>query len=57
MPTDKTEAASKDAATAPKPVPADHIVVTKHKARINGESIAYTVTCGTVVLKDRKSVV
>ena len=52
MPTDKPEAASKDVATVPKPIPADNIVVTKHKARINGETIAYTVTCGTVVLKE-----
>jgi carboxypeptidase C (cathepsin A) len=52
MPAEKAESSSKDAATPPKPVPTDKIVVTKHKARINGETIAYTVTCGTVVLKE-----
>ncbi|MEQ1515890.1 MAG: peptidase S10 [Usitatibacteraceae bacterium] len=52
MSTPKPESASKDATALPKPVPTDNIVVTKHKARINGETIAYTVTCGTVVLKE-----
>ena len=51
MPTEKQESPNKDT-TAPKPIPTDNIVVTKHKARINGETIAYTVTCGTVVLKE-----
>ena len=41
--------------TAIKPaavVPTDRIVTSKHKIRINGENIAYTVSCGTVVLKE-----
>ncbi|MBK6296178.1 MAG: hypothetical protein IPF55_19540 [Rhodoferax sp.] len=39
--------------TASKPVvtPTDQLVSTQHKVRINGETIHYTVTCGTVVLK------
>lgn len=38
----------------PKPavVPADRIVSTKHKIRINGKQITYTVACGTIVLKE-----
>ena len=52
MPAEKTETISKEVVTTPKPIPTDKIVVTKHKARINGETIAYTVTCGTVVLKE-----
>jgi carboxypeptidase C (cathepsin A) len=36
----------------PKPVPADQISVTRHQTKINGASIAYTVTCGTIVLKE-----
>ncbi len=40
--------------TASKPVvtPTDQLVSTQHKVRINGETIHYTVTCGTVVLKE-----
>ena len=38
--------------TPAKPIPTDNIVVSKHKARINGENISYIVTCGTVVLKE-----
>jgi len=32
--------------------PKDHIVETKHTVVINGKSIPYTVTCGTIVLKE-----
>ncbi len=32
--------------------PADQIVTSQHKIRINGEAISYTVRCGTVVLKE-----
>ena len=52
MPTEKQESTNTDTPATPKPIPTDNIVVTKHKARINGETIAYTVTCGTVVLKE-----
>lgn len=38
----------------PKPAeePKDELIVTQHKAVINGEEIAYTVTCGRIVLKE-----
>jgi carboxypeptidase C (cathepsin A) len=37
----------------PEPPPVqDTIVVTQHRLTINGEEIAYTVTCGTIVLKE-----
>ena len=52
MPTEKPDPANKDTPSTPKPIPTDKIVVTKHKARINGETFVYTVTCGTVVLKE-----
>jgi carboxypeptidase C (cathepsin A) len=32
--------------------PKDQISVTRHRARINGKQLAYTVTCGTVVIKE-----
>ncbi len=50
MATDKQE--QEAPANKPAIVPADHIVTSKHKIRINGENIAYTVSCGTVVLKE-----
>ncbi|HET9326027.1 MAG TPA: peptidase S10 [Candidatus Eisenbacteria bacterium] len=37
---------------APPPQPVDHIVVTHHRATIGGRMIAYTVTTGTLVLKE-----
>src|SRR5882672_1622044 len=35
-----------------KPEPADQISITRHRARIGRREIAYTVTCGTMVLKE-----
>src|SRR3972149_3581664 len=35
-----------------KPAPKDNLVVTKHKVRIGGREIKYTVTAGTMVLKE-----
>src|SRR5688572_12602545 len=35
-----------------RPEPKDQIVSTQHRARIGGREIAYTATCGTVVLKE-----
>src|SRR6187455_3045235 len=35
-----------------RPEPKDQISVTKHRARIGGKQVAYTVTCGTVVLRE-----
>ena len=50
MTTEKTEAAASSA--LPTPPPTDNLVTTRHKIRINGATLAYTVTCGTVVLKE-----
>ena len=50
MATDKQEQESSP--TKPAVIPTDRIVTSKHKIRINGENIAYTVSCGTVVLKE-----
>jgi carboxypeptidase C (cathepsin A) len=35
-----------------KPEPADRLSVTRHKAKIGGQTITYTVTCGTVVIRE-----
>ena len=35
-----------------KPTPKDNLVVTQHRARIGGKEIRYTVTTGTIVLKE-----
>src|SRR5688572_21378182 len=35
-----------------KPAPKDNLVVTQHKVRIGGKQIKYTVTAGTMVLKE-----
>ena len=34
------------------PPPADRLVVTRHRARLGGRELDYTVTCGTIVLKE-----
>ena len=35
-----------------KPTPKDNLVVTKHSMKIGGKEIKYTVTAGTMILKD-----
>src|SRR5687768_15632716 len=35
-----------------KPAPKDNLVLTQHKVRIGGKEIKYTVTAGTMVLKE-----
>jgi len=35
-----------------KPTPKDNLVITKHKVRIGGKEVKYTVTAGTMVLKE-----
>jgi carboxypeptidase C (cathepsin A) len=35
-----------------KPTPKDNLVITKHKVRIGGKEIKYTVTAGTIILKE-----
>lgn len=51
MPQEPKPAELKDE-TPTKPEPKDHLVVTQHKITINGQEIAYTVTAGTIVLKE-----
>jgi carboxypeptidase C (cathepsin A) len=34
------------------PPPQDNLSITQHKARIGGKPVAYTVTCGTMVLRE-----
>lgn len=35
-----------------KPVPQDNLVITKHAFSLNGQEIHYTVTTGTIILKN-----
>jgi len=51
MTVEQEEAAAKKDESR-RPEPADQLSVTRHRARINGKSVAYTVTCGTLVLKE-----
>jgi len=48
--TEKKNAGSK--AEDRKPEPVDQITVTRHRGRIGGKQLAYTVTCGTMVIKE-----
>jgi carboxypeptidase C (cathepsin A) len=50
MTDEKTE--DKKAAPEKAPEPVDQIVQTRHTTRLNGVEIAYTVTTGTIVLKE-----
>ena len=45
-------APSKTEGKEEKPAPKDNLVVTQHKVRIGGKEIKYTVTAGTMVLKE-----
>jgi carboxypeptidase C (cathepsin A) len=38
-----------------KPTPKDNLVVTQHTVRIGGKEIKYTVTAGTIILKEETS--
>jgi carboxypeptidase C (cathepsin A) len=49
MPETEAEDRKKPTETPP---PADRLVVTRHRARLGGRDIDYTVTCGTIVLKE-----
>lgn len=46
------EKPNEDKTPEKKPDPADQIAVTRHRAQIGGKEIAYTVTCGTVVMRE-----
>jgi carboxypeptidase C (cathepsin A) len=48
MDTDKKEPQTE----SPKPTPKDNLVVTQHSVTINGQEIRYTVTTGTMILKE-----
>ncbi|HSG46091.1 MAG TPA: hypothetical protein VLA72_23365 [Anaerolineales bacterium] len=49
---DKTEKKSEEKKKEEKPTPKDNLVVTKHKVKIGGKEIKYTVTAGTMILKE-----
>jgi len=49
--TEPEKEAKKGEETTP-PAPKDELVETKHSVTINGQEIRYTVTCGTMVLKE-----
>jgi carboxypeptidase C (cathepsin A) len=49
---EKNDDAKKDDKAAAKPEPKDNLVETKHRVFIGGKEINYTVTTGTVVLKE-----
>ena len=48
----KNDTAAADRKDERKPEPTDEISVTRHRARISGKQVAYTVTCGTMVMKE-----
>jgi carboxypeptidase C (cathepsin A) len=47
-----SEETKNDKTAEKKPEPIDRIVVTRHRARIAGKQVAYTVTCGTMVIRE-----
>ncbi|HEX5837158.1 MAG TPA: hypothetical protein VFY26_04955, partial [Anaerolineales bacterium] len=49
---DEKPAPSKVEEKEEKPIPKDNLVVTRHQVRIGGKEIKYTVTTGTLVLKE-----
>ena len=51
---DQAEKKSEDE-KAEKPAPKDNLVVTQHRVRIGSKEIKYTVTAGTIVLKEETS--
>ncbi len=46
------EESKNDKTEEKKPELTDQIVVTRHRARIGGKQLAYTVTCGTMVIRE-----
>jgi carboxypeptidase C (cathepsin A) len=49
---EKNEKKVGDGIEEKKAEPVDRIAVTRHRARIGGRQVAYTVTCGTMVMKE-----
>jgi carboxypeptidase C (cathepsin A) len=52
MPNADQDQATANKASEPKPTPQDNLVTTQHTITIDGQVIAYTVTAGTIVLKE-----
>ena len=52
MPEAKKPEDKKEEKKDEKPTPKDNIVTTKHTVRIGGKTIKYTVTTGTMVMKE-----
>ncbi|MBN2148688.1 MAG: hypothetical protein JW726_14975 [Anaerolineales bacterium] len=52
MATENEEKEKKNSKEALAPAPMDELVVSKHSITINDQVIPYTVTCGTIVLKE-----
>ena len=50
--TDETKPDAKAETKPEKPVVTDHLVESKHKIKIDGNEIEYTVTTGTMVLRE-----
>lgn len=53
-PKEATSHADKDARKEGLPVPAERTTVSKHSVRIDGRTISYTATAGTLLIKDDK---
>lgn len=51
-PVTRTETIEKVEKEEKKPDPRDQISVTRHRVKIGGREMAYTVTCGTIVLRE-----
>jgi carboxypeptidase C (cathepsin A) len=49
---DKKKPEEKEENKEEKPAPKDNLVITKHKVKIGGKEIKYTVTAGTMILKE-----
>src|SRR5919109_1033046 len=52
LPKGRRDSVSKVEEKEGKPEPKDNLVVTQHRVRIGGKEIKYTVTAGTMVLKE-----
>ncbi len=49
---EENSARAKDEAKEEKPAPKDNLVITRHKVKIGSKEIKYTVTAGTMILKE-----
>ena len=53
--TEETKKEMKSETTAEKLVLNDHLVISKHKINLAGKEIEYTVTTGTIILREETS--